>query len=43
MKLPGSPGAWLGTIIVTSVVVALIFRVPQLEKIVIGANLSRQG
>jgi hypothetical protein len=43
MKLPGSPGGWIAALVVTTVAVALIFRVPQIEKMVIGSNTARNG
>lgn len=43
MKLPGSAGGWIAAFIVTTLVVAVIFRVPMVEKLVIGGNTARQG
>lgn len=43
MRLPGSAGGWLAAFIVTTIVLAVVFRVPQLEKIVLGSNTARQG
>jgi len=41
VKLPGSAGSWIAAGIVTAVMVAIIFRVPMIEKFVTGGNTTR--
>lgn len=40
MKVP-SIGGWIMAVLVTAVGVAVIFRVPMLEKLVIGGNVTK--